>query len=99
MATRKSGRMRPSARQRHTRKLIIATGISAFAIAVGWVIYLEFSQSERSRAEEVKILTPGQLPVDMVIEHEVLAPADTQLREGSRYKTPRPLSETPIYQE
>jgi hypothetical protein len=91
--------MRPSGRQRFTRRLIIATGISAFVMAVGWVIYLEFSQTESSRAEEVRILTTGQLPVEMVIERKILAPADTQMRDGLRYKTPRPLSETPVYQE
>jgi hypothetical protein len=62
-------------------------------------LYLEFSQTESSKAEESKILTPGMLPVEMNIDEAVIAPADTNIRDGAQYKIARPLSETPAFDE
>ena len=97
MGTRQPGRLRPSQRQRFSRRLLLAAGLSAFAFALGTVIYLQFHNPEQIKANKAPDLTSGTLPVAFDIEEAVTLPADTNQRNGIPVKNPRPLSETPVY--
>jgi len=92
MKSGKSGRSRPSQRQRNTMKWVFAAGISISLATIVLIIYFQFFQKEVSRAKNVETLTAGSLPVDLVIEQQVITNSDTLMRNGVRYKIAKPLN-------
>jgi hypothetical protein len=55
------------------------------------VIYFQFFRNEVSKAENRSVLTQDSLPSDLKIDQVHLTPADTNLRDGLRYKIAKPL--------
>lgn len=91
----KPNRQRASLRQRFSRKMIVITGISVALISMMLIIYFQFFKNEPLKAKEKQILTVEEMPVDLHIEEPFIARPDTQLRNGLRYKTAKPLQLTP----
>ena len=76
-------------------RMIFAVGISTAIIAVGLFFYFQFTNSESTKAENAIILTQDELPVEMVIDQMITISADTNQRNGNKYKLAKPLSLTP----
>jgi hypothetical protein len=89
-------RVRKKLRQKFSYRLVVITGVSVLAIATGFFIYFQVSNPESSHAQQVVGLSQDALPVEMEVQDMVIAPADTQSRNGN-YKVAKPLSLTPQY--
>ncbi len=92
----KHNRQKISQRQRMTVRLVVAVGISFFAIATGIFLYLQLTNSESSKADNTTLINRENLPVDMVIDQMVVNTVDTIERNGNRCKVAKPLSLTPV---
>ncbi|MBL0339468.1 MAG: hypothetical protein IPP71_00215 [Bacteroidetes bacterium] len=95
MNTRKTNKLKNSLRLRISMRMIFTVGISAAIIAVGIFFYLQFTNSESTKAENAKILTQDQLPVDLNVDQMITTSVDTNVRQGNKYKIAKPLSLTP----
>lgn len=94
MNSRGSKKIKQSQRQRMSYRLIVATGIALSSIALVLVIYFQFFNNEIIKAEKPVILTQDQLPVDLEVAEIAIIPADTNVRDGVRYKVAKPLQES-----
>lgn len=95
MKKNKPGKIRVSQRQRMSRKMLVAAGISITALSMVLVIYFQFFKNETSKANEKPVPAAEMAPVSMDVELPFVAVPDTQMRNGNRYKIAKPLHLTP----
>ncbi len=96
MNKRKEKKIRPAQRQKFSMRLILAAGISAAVITIVFVIYFQFFQNDIVKAKNTEILTQENLPATLNVEFKAVVNSDTLIRNGNRYKTALPLSQTPM---
>lgn len=94
-----TGKQRTRTRQKLSRKMLIAAGISVITLTVVLVIYFQFFKNETIKAQEKENLTQEDMPVDLHITEPLIAEPDTLSREGNRYKIAKPLHLTPVINE
>jgi len=90
-----SRKTKQSQRQRLSYRFVVATGIATAAIAFVLIIYFQLFKNENTNAEKPLILTQDQLPFELEVETMAEIIADTNNRDGVRFKIAKPLPVNP----
>ncbi len=97
MSNKSPRKIRSSQRQQLRMRFLIAAGVSCLALGLGFLIYLQLSEPESSKAEIQTPVSHENMPVDMNVETLLIQSPDTNQRNGMNYKVARPLSQTPQF--
>lgn len=85
------GRTRQTQRMR--MRIVVAVASFATLLTTMLVLYFQLYKRETSYAKEV-VIEDGNLPTATAIDAPVIAPADTNTRNGIRYKVAKAIPKT-----